>query len=196
MEEERLTALKRIFDAYRAEKGNTIPVLQAIEEEFGYLPEEAVNWIAEELDIPQSTFFGAATFYAQFHLKPRGKNIVTACDGTACHVKGSERLISGIRRELDLGEGEETTPDLSFTVEKVNCVGACSIAPVVVINRKVYGKSTTDRIIKEIKGIHISQGAVAGVGARSPSQGAVAGVGARSPSQGAVAPDKKRDEEE
>lgn len=108
-------------------------------------------WFSHRLDVPASRFFGIATFYAQFHLKPRGRNIVTTCCGTACHVKGSERLITGLVRELGLPEGENTTPDGQFTVEKVNCVGACSIAPVVIINDKVHGKMSADGLMKEIK---------------------------------------------
>ncbi|MEK7742694.1 MAG: NAD(P)H-dependent oxidoreductase subunit E, partial [Nitrospirota bacterium] len=86
-------------------------------------------------------------------LKPRGKNIITACCGTACHVKGSERLINGVKKELDISEGEETTKDMRFTLEKVNCIGACSIAPVFIINKKVHGKAAADKLIKEIRSI-------------------------------------------
>jgi NADH:ubiquinone oxidoreductase subunit E len=149
--------LEKIYRKYCHEKGSIIPILQEFENEFGYIPEEAIRWIAERLEIPESRFFGVATFYAQFHLKPRGKRIITACSGTACHVKGSERLINGIRRELNLEEGEDTTEDMEFTFEKVNCVGACSIAPVVIIDKKVYGKATTDKIIKEIKSLKTGQ---------------------------------------
>jgi NADH:ubiquinone oxidoreductase subunit E len=143
--------LERLYERHQGEKGSVISILQDIQDSFGYIPEEAVKWISRRLEIPESRFFGVATFYAQFHLKPRGRNIITACSGTACHVKGSERLINGIRRELNLSEGEDTTGDVQFTVEKVNCVGACSIAPVVIVNRKVHGKAGVDRIIKEIK---------------------------------------------
>lgn len=149
-----IRALETICGTYRKGKGPVIPILQEIQEEFGYLPEEAINWIADELDVPRSSFFGVATFYAQFHLAPRGKNIITACSGTACHVKGSERILNAIRREFNLTEGQDTTGNNLFTVEKVNCVGACSIAPVVIINKKVYGKAVTDRILKEIKSLH------------------------------------------
>jgi NADH:ubiquinone oxidoreductase subunit E len=128
-----------------------LSLLQDIQREFGYVPEEAVNWFSRRLDIPASRFFGIVTFYSQFHLAPRGKNIITTCCGTACHVKGSERLITGLVEELDLPDGENTTPDREFTLEKVNCVGACSIAPVVIINEKVFGKMTTDSLMKEVK---------------------------------------------
>lgn len=146
-------ALEGIYGKYHDQKGAIIPILQDIQEEFGYLPEEAVNWIADRMDIPRSNFFGVATFYAQFYLSPRGKNVVTCCSGTACHVKGSESIINSIRRELQLPDDQDTTDDAEFTVEKVNCVGACSIAPVIIINKKVHGKSSTQKILKELKAL-------------------------------------------
>ncbi|MEK7266955.1 MAG: NAD(P)H-dependent oxidoreductase subunit E [Nitrospirota bacterium] len=146
-------ALKKILKENRENEGNLISILQEIENTFGYIPENAVNWFASKLDINPSRFYGIATFYAQFHLKPRGENIITACCGTACHVKGSERLINGVKKELDISEGEETTKDMQFTLEKVNCIGACSIAPVFIINKKVHGKAAADKLIKEIRSI-------------------------------------------
>ena len=143
--------LTKICTDYEKHEGNIISLLQSIQHEFGYIPEDAVLWFSKKLDIPASRFFGIATFYAQFHLSPRGKNIITTCCGTACHVKGSERLINGLIKELDLPEGQQTTSDKEFTLEKVNCVGACSIAPVVIINDKVYGKVSADNLMKEIR---------------------------------------------
>jgi len=151
LEGSNLEQLRDICSRYGAEKGTVIPILQELESSFGYVPEEAVNYIADETGIPRSHFFGVATFYAQFHFKPRGKNIITACSGTACHVKGSERLINALARELDIHDGEDTSPDMLFTLEKVNCVGACSIAPVVIFNKVVHGKMSTDKTLKEIK---------------------------------------------
>ena len=143
--------LDKILISYQENEGNIISILQDIEESFGYLPEDAINWFSERLDIPPSRFYGVATFYAQFHFKPRGKNIITACCGTACHVKGSERLINSLLRELRIPQGEDTSEDKKFTVEKVNCVGACSIAPVVIINKEIHGKMTADRLMKEVR---------------------------------------------
>ena len=143
--------LEGILTRYRENEGNLISILQDLESEFGYLREDAINWIAEQLDVPPAKFYGIATFYAQFHLKPRGKNIITACCGTACHVKGSERLITSLVKELAIPAGEETSEDLKFTVEKVNCVGACSIAPVIIVNKTVHGKMTPDKLMKEMK---------------------------------------------
>jgi NADH:ubiquinone oxidoreductase subunit E len=143
--------LEGILERYHENEGNLISILQDLESEFGYLREDAIMWISERLDVPPAKFYGIATFYAQFHLKPRGKNIITACCGTACHVKGSERLINSLVKELAIPEGEETSEDLKFTVEKVNCVGACSIAPVIIINKTVNGKMTPDKLMKEMK---------------------------------------------
>jgi NADH:ubiquinone oxidoreductase subunit E len=143
--------LEKIYEDFTANDGNIISLLQELQEEFGYIPENAVYWFSRKLDIPASRFYGIATFYAQFHLSPRGKNIITTWCGTACHVKGSERLLTGLMKELDLPEGADTTGDQAFTIEKVNCVGACSIAPVVIINKKVHGKVSTDVLMKEIR---------------------------------------------
>lgn len=143
--------LERILTTYLKDEGNIISILQDMQETFGYIPEDAVNWFSKRLDIPASRFFGIATFYAQFHLKPRGKNVITICRGTACHVKGSERLLNRLLIELGIPPFKDTTDDLNFTVEKVNCVGACGIAPVIIINKKVHGKMTLDKLMNDIK---------------------------------------------
>lgn len=144
-------ALEKILTNYQNNEGNIITILQDVEETFGYIPEEAVNWFSKKLDIPASRFYGIATFYAQFHLKPRGKNIITVCRGTACHVKGSERLLNKLLIELNIPPGKDITDDLKFTVEKVNCVGACGIAPVIIFNKEVHGKMTFDKLMKDMR---------------------------------------------
>jgi len=145
--------LQKILGEYRKNEGNIISVLQDIEKAFGFIPEEAVTWFSKKLDIPASRFFGTATFYSQFHLKPRGKNIITVCRGTACHVKGSEKLLNRLFLELDIPPDEETSKDSKFTIEKVNCIGACGIAPVTILNKEVLGKMTLDKLMKEVKKI-------------------------------------------
>ena len=140
-----------VIDKYRKEEGSVISLLQDMQVEIGYIPEEAVTYVSKRVGIPESSFFGVVTFYAQFYLKPRGENIITACCGTACHVKGSDRLINGLRKELDIPEGEDTSEDGMFSVEDVACVGACSIAPVVIVNKEVHGKVSADKLMKEIK---------------------------------------------
>ena len=143
--------LNNILIGHKEKNGNIISLLQDIQEEFGYIPREVVIWFSKKLNIPGSRIYGIATFYAQFYLEPRGKNIITACCGTACHVRGSDRIISGIKRELCLAETQDTTPDREYTVEQVACLGFCSFAPVVLIDHDVRGKTTPDAVIKEIR---------------------------------------------
>ncbi len=151
MEISTVTKLNAVYSRFNSSGGNIISALQDIQSEFGYIPEDAVYWFSDKTEIPASKFFGVATFYSQFYLKPRGKNIVTACCGTACHVKGSDRIIFRLRDKLSLAGDEDTTGDGLFTLEQVACVGACSIAPVMLVNKKVYGKMTPDKMLKELK---------------------------------------------
>jgi NADH:ubiquinone oxidoreductase subunit E len=143
----------KIIADYQQNRGNVITLLQETQEALGYIPREAVEYFSDQLGIAPSRFYGVATFYSQFRLNPAGKNKITACCGTACHVRGAERILSGIKRELKLSEEEETTPDREFTVEKVACLGFCSFAPVVLINGSVLGKTNTDPVLKEIRNL-------------------------------------------
>lgn len=146
--------LDRIIAEYREKEGNVIFLLQETQEALGYIPQEAVDYFSEKLEIPPSRFYGVVTFYSQFHLKPRGKNIVSVCCGTACHVKGGSKIADRIRRELGLNGEGETTEDGKFTFEIVRCVGACSIAPVVLVNNKAFAEMTPDgtsKLVKELK---------------------------------------------
>ncbi len=149
--------LKTIFDECVENNGNVISILQGIEKTFGYIPEDAVAWFAKKLDIPASRFFGIATFYSQFHLTPRGGCIISICRGTACHVKGSEKLLDRLSVELGLPPGNDSTSDLRFTIEKVNCIGACGIAPVAIVHGAVLGNSTLMMIMKEISELKASE---------------------------------------
>ncbi len=145
---------QEILDRYYIENGNVTTILQDMQEMFGYIPEDAVEWISRELKIPSSSFFGVATFYDEFYLKPRGKHIVTTCCDTACYVKGSVSIVDRLRSDLKIADGEDTSDDGMFTVQKGSCVGACSIAPVVTVGKKTYGNIVPDRasdILKEVK---------------------------------------------
>ncbi len=144
-------ALEGIYQKTVAHGDNIITVLQEIQNTFGYVQEESVHWFSTRTNIPASKFYGVITFYSQFHLTPRGKNIITVCSGTVCHVKGASRIISRLRDDLKLSEGTATTKDKMFTLENVNCVGACSIAPVVLVNSKVYGKMNPEKTSKTLK---------------------------------------------
>ncbi|MDR0977809.1 MAG: NAD(P)H-dependent oxidoreductase subunit E [Endomicrobium sp.] len=136
----------RILKENNFDKSKLIPILQAVQEEYRYLPEEVMSFISSRLDIPPAVIYGVATFYSFFALKPKGKNIIKICDGTACHVKKSVGIINAVRKKLCLNENENTTKDMLFTVETVACLGACGLAPVVVINDNVYGQATPDKI--------------------------------------------------
>ncbi len=147
-------ALNKIIEDYIENEGNIISVLQQIQEEFNYLPKDAIHYVSDRLSIPSSYFYGVATFYSQFYLKPRGKHIITTCCGTACHVKGSDKLYNQVREEFNLTGDEDTSGDGLCTAEKVACVGACSIAPVVIVDKKILGKvqkKELTKVIKEIK---------------------------------------------
>ncbi len=143
--------LDQIITKYRENGGNVIFLLQETQEALGYIPEEAVNYFSEKLDIAPSRFYGVVTFYSQFHLKPRGKNIISVCCGTACHVKGGSKIADRVQRDLGLSSDGETTADRQFTFEIVRCVGACSIAPVVLVNNRAYAEMNADGTSKLIK---------------------------------------------
>ena len=122
-----------------------IPVLQEAQDEYGYLPEEVLKRIADFLELSLSEVYGVVTFYTQFHLQPRGKNIIRICMGTACHVRGGSQILNEMEEQLGISSGE-TTDNLKFTLETVACIGACGLAPVIMINDETYGRLTTDKV--------------------------------------------------
>ena len=124
--------------------------LQKVQDEYRYLPQEILAFVATALDVPPATVFGVATFYAQFSLEPKGKFVIRVCDGTACHVRGNKTIIDAIRKKVGLKEGEATTKDLRYTLETVSCLGACGLAPAVVINDKIFGRVTPETVAKAI----------------------------------------------
>jgi NADH-quinone oxidoreductase subunit E len=144
---------KKIVKRHGGDKSGMIAVLQDIQEAFNYLPKEALKAAAQAMKVPFSRVYEAATFYTAFSLKPRGKNIVKICTGTACHVRGASALQDKFERSLCIKPGE-MTPDGQFSLETVNCVGACALGPVVVINTEYHGQVTmakVDKIIEKIK---------------------------------------------
>lgn len=134
-----------VFSKYKGQKGALIPVLQEAQDIYGFLPEHCIKTIATALKIPPAKVFGVATFYAQFHLKPRGKHIVRVCLGTACHVRGGSKILEAIENNLGIKNGE-TTPDLHFTLESVACLGACGLAPVIMVDNDAHGRLTPDKV--------------------------------------------------
>jgi len=143
--------LCNIYRKYMKEKGNIVSILHDLQEHFGYIPERAINWFSKKLNVPSSRIFGVVTFYPQFNLKPKGENIITVCRGTACHINGSERLLNRLLMELGIPPSEDTTEDRKITIEKINCIGACGMAPVVIVNEEVRGKITFNHLLKDIK---------------------------------------------
>jgi NADH:ubiquinone oxidoreductase subunit E len=154
MTEERLEleALDRIVEEYREEPGALIPILQHAQGLYGYLPREVLVHISEKTGIPLSQIYGVATFYAQFYLQRRGKCIVRQCDGTACHVRGSGKIVEAIERELGIKDGE-TTPDYKFTFEVVYCLGSCGLSPVAMVNDRVVGRLVPEKMIQVLKSV-------------------------------------------
>lgn len=144
---EKEQALEAAIAKYRGQPGATIPLLQEAQEIYGYLPQEVIRRIAAELKLPVSKVFGVATFYAQFHLKPRGRHIIRVCQGTACHVKGGATVLEAVEEELGIRRGE-TTPDLRFTIEPVACLGCCGLAPVMMVDEDTHGRLTKDQVAK------------------------------------------------
>lgn len=138
-------ALETILAKYKGQKGALIPVLQQAQDVYGYLPKEVLEEISKELKIPLSEIFGVCTFYAQFKLSPRGRHIIRVCLGTACHVRGGAKIFERVQQELGIKDGE-TTEDLRYTIESVACIGACGLAPVIMIDDDTHGRLTPDQI--------------------------------------------------
>ena len=136
-----------ILNRYSRSASGLIPILQAIQHEYLYLPKEVLTYVATSLNVPAARVFGVATFYAHFALEPKGKHVIRICDGTACHVKQSLPVLNALREKLGTTEKAKTTADMLFTVETVACLGACGLAPVVVIDEQVYGQITRERAL-------------------------------------------------
>ncbi len=136
--------LEGVERADKEQSARLIPLLQKAQAERGYLPQEALRAIARDLSLPESKVYGVATFYAQFKLTPVGRQRVMVCRGTACHVRGGARVLATVKRELGLQEGE-TASDLSYTLETVACIGACALAPCLVVNDRVHGRLTPQK---------------------------------------------------
>jgi NADH-quinone oxidoreductase subunit E len=131
-----------VLDRYERNPAKLIPILQEVQEEYRYLPEQVLAFVATSLGLAPARVYGVATFYAHFALEPKGKHVIRICDGTACHVKQSIPVLEAIRERLGLSESKTTTPDMLFTVETVSCLGACGLAPVLVIDEAVHGQVT------------------------------------------------------
>jgi NADH-quinone oxidoreductase E subunit len=143
-----LSRLNKILSDYKNKRGSLIPVLQRIQSEFGWVPPETLEYISAALKVFPSEVYGVVTFYSQFYLKPRGRNTIQVCLGTACYVKRSEDILNQIKTDLKVKVGE-MTDDKKFSLEAVRCLGACGLAPVMVVNHDIYGAVRQ----KSVKGI-------------------------------------------
>jgi NADH-quinone oxidoreductase subunit E len=137
--------LEAIFSSYNGEAGELIPILQQVQEELGYLPEDAMLEIARFVGVPEGSVYSVATFYTQFRFTPIGRNHVMVCRGTACHVKGAPRILEELEKQLGIKD-DETTPDLEFSLETVACIGACGAAPTMMVNEDTYGQLTAKKV--------------------------------------------------
>ena len=137
--------LDHILSQFSKDRDNLIPILQEVQQKFGYLPEEAMQEIADFLRLSNSTVYSVSTFYAQFKFTPTGKRMVKVCRGTACHVRGGTRILRDVERRLGIKPGE-TSDDGEHSLETIACFGSCALAPVMVINNNVYGRMTTTKV--------------------------------------------------
>jgi len=140
--------LCQILDKHERDAARLIPILQEVQSAYRYLPPDVMTFVATALNLPPARVYGVATFYAHFTLEPKGRHVIRLCDGTACHVKQSEPILQALRQRLGLTDQIRTTPDLSFTLEVVSCLGACGLAPVVVVDDQVYGQVTPSKAVE------------------------------------------------
>ncbi|MFC1993518.1 NADH-quinone oxidoreductase subunit NuoE [Chloroflexota bacterium] len=136
---------KQILDRYQRDQSLLVSILQDIQAEYRYLPKEALEEVSQSLGIPLTRVYSVGTFFKAFSLKPRGRHLINVCLGTACHVRGAGRVLEQIERELGIEAGE-TTEDLRFTMERVNCVGACALGPIIIVDEQYSGEMATDKV--------------------------------------------------
>ena len=144
--------LEKVFSEYQPIKDNLIQILNEVQDHYGYIPVHAQTAISEFLSMPMAEIYGVITFYSRFTLKPKGKYNIAVCLGTACFVKGSQKIMDRLKEKLKIEAGE-TTPDGKFSIEETRCVGACGLAPVFTVNGEVYGKATVqmlDKVLDEL----------------------------------------------
>jgi NADH-quinone oxidoreductase subunit E len=143
--EEGLSGIKDILESYPANRGSLIPVLQDVQEDFGYLSEEAIEELARLMDISANEIYGVATFYTQFRFNPPGRHTIQSCQGTACHVRGGRKILNELEQRLGITAGQ-TTADGQFDLQRVACLGCCALAPVVAVDGKVHAQMTAKKI--------------------------------------------------
>jgi len=139
------TDVRKIIEKYDGDKGQLVSILQDIQDESRYLPRETLDDVSQVLDVPMSQIYSVVTFFRAFSLEPRGRHTLRVCLGTACHVRGATRILDCITRELDISPGQ-TTDDLAYTLETVNCLGCCALGPVVMVDDKYHGQMTLEKV--------------------------------------------------
>lgn len=139
-----------IVKKYGKDKSQMVSILQDIQSEYHYLPRQALDKLSKKMDMPQSQVYSLATFFRSFSLEPRGKHVIDVCLGTACHVRGGELILESLERQLDIKRGE-TTKDMKFTLESVNCMGCCATGPVIKIGDEYFGHMTNDKVEPMLK---------------------------------------------
>jgi NADH:ubiquinone oxidoreductase subunit E len=147
-------AVSEVLDEGQKKRGLLIHAFQQIQKEYNYLPEEALKALAKKLDISLSDVYSTASFYKHFYFKPRGKNVVSVCTGTACHVRGAGKVLEALKKNFGISEGE-TTPDMFLTLETVGCVGCCGLAPVITINEEVIGEVTPKKLGEVLSNVSV-----------------------------------------
>jgi NADH-quinone oxidoreductase subunit E len=152
-ETQRYSKVCEILERNNNDRSRLIPILQQVQEEYHYLPEEVLTFIATPLRLRPAEVYGVATFYSHFALQPKGKYTIRLCDGTACHVRRSTAILDALYKRLQLSDAKQTTDDMMFTVETVSCLGACGLAPVMLVNEKVYGQVTPEKAIEIVSAI-------------------------------------------
>jgi NADH-quinone oxidoreductase subunit E len=145
-----LAKVDAIIDRHDARPASLLAILQDVQDEENWLPREAVDHISKRLDVPLSRLYAMATFFDAFHLKPRGKHVCTVCMGTACHVRGARRLLEQMERDLSIPSGG-TTKDMLFSIEEINCVGACALGPLVIVDGEYHGNMTSAKVSRMLK---------------------------------------------
>ena len=152
-----LSLLNDVLDKYASVKGSLITILQKTQEIYGYIPTDAIYYIAEKTGLTPAKILGVATFYSQFRFQAVGKYLIMICKGTACYVNGAERIIEAVSEELGIGDNQ-TTEDGLFSLSLVSCLGCCSLAPVMMINENTYGSLTPDKVKKILRDIRAKEG--------------------------------------
>lgn len=152
-----LAAVNKILEKYNYSEARLIPILQEVQAVYKYLSKDMISYVATSIGVPPSRVYGVATFYAHFSMQPKGKYLIKLCDGTACHVKKSHSVLNALYEKLNLSADKRTTDDLLFTVETVSCLGACGLAPVMLVNEDVHGQITPEKAIALIDQIRAEE---------------------------------------